>query len=182
MNQQSFALQPFTSTSPLTNCEIVGSITRYNQTLTISYELHCQLTELVIPTLTREPMRKDGLWQETCFEFFVRVKDAPQYWEFNLSPAADWNVYRFAAYRQGMEEEKAFTSLPFSIEQQSNMLRLTLEVDLAELVSANQILEVAISAVVKSKEGEVSYWALVHPGSKPDFHHRDSFILIARHD
>ncbi|NEQ70965.1 MAG: DOMON-like domain-containing protein [Symploca sp. SIO2D2] len=177
MNQQNFSLQPFASTSPLTNCEIVGSITRYHQTLTISYELHCQLTELVIPTSVSKPTRKDGLWQETCFEFFVGVKDSPQYWEFNLSPAADWNVYRFAAYRQGMEEEQTFTSLPFSVEQQSNMLRLTLKVDLAQFVSANQILEVAISAVVKPKEGEVSYWALAHPDSKPDFHHRDGFIL-----
>jgi len=177
MNEQSFSLQPFTSTSPLTNCEIVGNITRYHQNLTISYELHSQLTELVIPTAASKPARKHGLWQETCFEYFIGVKDSPQYWEFNLSPAADWNVYRFAAYRQGMEEEQAFTSLPFSVEQQSDMLRLTLEVDLAQFVSANQILEVAISAVVKPKEGEVSYWALAHPGSKPDFHHRDSFIL-----
>ncbi|NEP56320.1 MAG: DOMON-like domain-containing protein [Symploca sp. SIO2G7] len=177
MNQQSFSLQPFASTSPLTNCQIVGSINRYNHTLAISYELHCQLAELVIPTSASKPARKDGLWQETCFEFFIGVKDSPRYWEFNLSPAADWNVYRFAAYRQGMEEEKAFTSLPFNVEKQSNILRLSLEVDLTQFFSTNQVMEVAISAVVKPKEGEVSYWALVHPDSKPDFHQRDSFII-----
>ncbi|NET58339.1 MAG: DOMON-like domain-containing protein [Symploca sp. SIO2E6] len=179
MNQQNFSLQPFASSSTLTNCKIIGHLTRYHHTLAISYELHYPLTELIIPHSATEPTRKDGLWQETCFEFFFGVKDSPQYWEFNLSPAGDWNVYRFAAYRQGMEEEEVFTSLPFTVEKQSNLLQLSLEVDLAQLISANQVLEVAISTVVKSQAGEVSYWGLVHPTSQPDFHHRDSFILVA---
>ncbi|NEP10411.1 MAG: DOMON-like domain-containing protein [Symploca sp. SIO2C1] len=177
MKDQSFSLQPFDSNSPLTNCAIVGNITRYNHTLAISYELRCQLAELAIPTSASEPTRKDELWKTTCFEFFFGIKDSPQYWEFNLSPTEDWNVYRFAAYRQGMQEEMAFSSLPFKIQKQPDLLLLTLEVNLEQLISANQALEVAISAVVKPREGKVSYWALVHPGSQADFHQRDSFIL-----
>ena len=61
------------------------------------------------------PARRDRLWEETCFEFFLAVKNSPRYWEFNLSPAGHWNVYRFADYRQGMQEEPAFASLPFSV-------------------------------------------------------------------
>lgn len=34
-----------------------------------------------------------------------------------------------------------------------------------------------LSAVIKDRLGGVSYWALAHPGGKPDFHHADSFIL-----
>ncbi len=177
MKEQNFSLQPFTPSSSLTNCAIVGNITRYNHTLAISYQLRCQLAKLRIPTSGSEPTRKDELWQETCFEFFLGVKDSPQYWEFNLSPTEDWNVYRFATYRQGMQEEMAFSSLPFKIQKQADLLLLTLEVDLEQLISANQALEVAISAVVKPREDEVSYWALVHPGSQADFHRRDSFLL-----
>jgi len=177
MNDQSFSLLPFAPSSSLTNCEIVGNITRYNHTLAIFYELRCQLEKLVIPTSASEPARQDLLWKETCFEFFLGVKDSPEYWEFNLSPTENWNVYRFATYRQGMQEEKAFTSLPFSVQKQSDLLLLALELDLDRLVSANQLLEVAISAVVKPTEGDLSYWALVHPSSQADFHRRDSFIL-----
>ncbi len=34
-----------------------------------------------------------------------------------------------------------------------------------------------VSAVVETKEGSLSYWALAHPPGKPDFHHPDSFAL-----
>ena len=35
----------------------------------------------------------------------------------------------------------------------------------------------ALSTVVKRKDGRISYWALRHPSDKPDFHHPDSFVL-----
>jgi hypothetical protein len=34
-----------------------------------------------------------------------------------------------------------------------------------------------LSAVVEEADGNKSYWALNHPSDKPDFHHRDSFVL-----
>lgn len=37
--------------------------------------------------------------------------------------------------------------------------------------------EIAISAVIEEADGAKSYWALVHPSDKPDFHHPDSFVL-----
>ena len=36
---------------------------------------------------------------------------------------------------------------------------------------------VGLTAVVEDVEGRISYWALAHPGEKPDFHHPDSFVL-----
>jgi hypothetical protein len=38
-------------------------------------------------------------------------------------------------------------------------------------------LEVGVSAVLQSSSGELSYWAVAHPGSEPDFHHREGFCL-----
>jgi hypothetical protein len=35
----------------------------------------------------------------------------------------------------------------------------------------------AVSAVIKTRRGEVTLWALTHPGPEADFHHRDSFII-----
>lgn len=34
-----------------------------------------------------------------------------------------------------------------------------------------------LSAVIEGVDGAISYWALVHPSDKPDFHHPDSFVL-----
>jgi hypothetical protein len=71
----------------------------------------------------------------------------------------------------------AFTSLPFSVHNQSNSLSLALKLDLDKIVQADQVLEAAISIVIKLKDGEVTYWALTHCGSQADFHRRDSFIV-----
>ena len=81
------------------------------------------------------------------------------------------------AYRQGMEEETAFRSLPFSVRSQPDSLLLALEVDLAKIVQADQALKVAIAAAIKLAAGELIYWALTHPGSQADFHRRDGFLV-----
>lgn len=177
MNAKSFCLQPFPSAGAASDLEITGSIARHSGTLAIRYSVHGFPAEAMVPAPAETPVRKHGLWQETCFEFFVAVKNAPHYWEFNLSPVGHWNVYRFAGYRQGMEEELAFTALPFDFWNQPGAFGLTLECSLDRIIPVEQPLEVAISTVIKSSDGEVTCWALIHPGPQPDFHRRDSFIL-----
>lgn len=179
-----FCLQPFSTSksqqataSFLPNLKITGNIARCADTLALSYELLDPLAKVMLPPLADKPARKNELWQETCFEFFLGIKNFEQYWEFNLSPAGHWNIYHFDAYRQGMQEEIAFTSLPFSIQNQSDALLLALKIDLAKLVQADQTLVVAISTVIKHRNNEVTYWALTHPGPQADFHRRDSFIV-----
>ena len=131
----------------------------------------------MVPAPAEMPVRKYGLWEETCFEFFLAVKHAAHYWEFNLSPAGHWNVYRFADYRQGMREELAFTALAVGLRHQPDALGLTVECSLDRIIPADQPLDAAICAILKHRDGEPTYWALIHPGPQPDFHRRDSFIL-----
>lgn len=177
MTSRNFSLQPFPAgaASPVT--QITGQMTRRGAALSLDYTLRGRLAAVLLPAKAAIPARRHRLWEETCFEFFLAVKEAPSYWEFNLSPAGFWNVYHFEAYRQGLAEATAFSSLPFEVRRRRDSLRLALEVDLAGMVQAEQTLEVAIAAVIKTVDGRVSYWALTHPGSRPDFHRRDSFIL-----
>jgi hypothetical protein len=114
---------------------------------------------------------------QTKFEFFLALHECDRYWEFNLSPSGDWNIYRFDAYRQGMQTEMAFTSLPFQVLPKSDELLLSLDLDLGAIIQPEQVLKVAVSAVIKRKDGELIYWALTHPGPQADFHRRDSFII-----
>ena len=169
MNGRSFSLQPFSPIGPPLTIKITGHIIRRPRQLAIRYDLHGPLASLMIPAPAAVPARRHGLWQETCFEFFLGVKDSPRYWEFNLSPAGPWNVYRFAGYRRGMAEETAFTSLPFSVRRRSNLLQITLELEVERIVAADQPLEVGIAAVIKLAGGGLTYWALLHPGPEADF-------------
>jgi hypothetical protein len=177
MNGPDFALQPFFPSLPHRTVKITGHLARRAALLAIRYDLNGPLAELVIPGLAGLPSRKHRLWEETCFELFLGVKDSPQYWEFNLSPAGDWNVYRFDGYRQGMTEETAFTSLPLSIRHRPDSLAIALELEIVRIVGADQPLAVALAAVIKSRDHGLTYWALAHPGPRPDFHRRDSFLL-----
>ncbi|MEH1875319.1 DOMON-like domain-containing protein [Nostoc sp.] len=177
MNNQTFSLQPFLSTKSLPNLKIAGNIARNGNQLAIRYMLEDDLKEIAIVPLSNTPSRKHELWQDTCFEFFLGVKDSARYWEFNLSPAGHWNVYRFDGYRQGMQEETAFENLSFNVQNQADSLALALNVDLDKIISVKQAIEVAITTVIKDRDGEVTYWALTHKGAETDFHLRDSFIV-----
>jgi len=171
------ALQPFRGSTPPPGLELMATVSRQVNVLAIQYSLVGNLSELAIPAPARVPCRKNNLWEDTCFEFFLAAKHSPHYWEFNLSPSGHWNVYRFAAYRQGMQEEPAFTSLFPAVLRQPDSLSVNLEADLGQITKADQAIEVGISAVLEGRDGQLTYWALTHCGPQADFHLRDSFIV-----
>ena len=177
MTSRSFTLQPFPGTGPRFPLQITGVIARQGTSLTLRYTLRGNLAAVALPGPAARPARRHGLWAETCLEFFLAPENSPRYWEFNLSPAGPWNAYTFQGYRQGMQEESAFAALPFTVQQDPTSLALAVEVDLAGLIPAAQLLEAAISADFKDQDGETTYWALTHPGPQPDFHRREAFLI-----
>ncbi|UCH80328.1 MAG: DOMON-like domain-containing protein [Nitrospiraceae bacterium] len=177
MNDRPFLLRPFPASAALPDLTISTNITRRFNTLSVRYHLTGPLDELVIPGLSDRPARRNNLWEETCLELFLGPDNADHYWEFNLSPAGHWNIYHFRSYRKGMREEPAFTSLPFIVRRQQDMFRLSLEVGLDKIIPADQTVDIGVSALIRSIEGELTCWALVHTGTEADFHRRDSFII-----
>ena len=175
MKRQDFSLKPFIGDGPLPSLTITGNITRHSHHLAIRYELRGDLAELMIPAAAERPARRHGLWEATCFEFFLGVKGEARYWEFNLSPGGDWNVYGFTGYRQGMAEERAFTSLPVRVRRRRDSLQVAAEAAVGLIVAADRAIEVGIAAVMQSAGGGLTYWALSHPGPEADFHRRESF-------
>jgi len=177
MKARRFDLLPFPSAGVRSEMKIEGSVTRCSNTLSIRYGVFGPMADIIISEPVALPDRKHGLWEETCFEFFVALRNTPRYWEFNLSPTGHWNVYRFADYRQGMQEEAALTTLPFKLRCQPETMTLAVDCCLDAIIPAKGPLEVAVSAVLMHHDSDRSYWALVHPGPQPDFHRRDSFVI-----
>jgi hypothetical protein len=171
-----FKLVPF-ATQDLLPIEISGRIDRQGELLSIEYRLQGQLDETIVPIHTNTPSRKFELWSATCFEFFLGVPGSANYWEFNLSPSGDWNVFGLDDYRQGLRNEVSFTSLPVTIDRSSNSLVLKAKIDLSKIFSIPQDLELSVTTVIESSQHEMSYWALTHTGIEADFHRRDSFVL-----
>ncbi|RMF26474.1 MAG: hypothetical protein D6756_03650, partial [Cyanobacteria bacterium J083] len=109
-NQQFFELKPFKKDNHPKNLAIKGNISRSANFLTILYSFSGELDEVLIPQLNINPCRQDQLWQTTCCEFFLGLENSSQYWEFNLSPRADWNIYRFTDYRQTRQLKTKITT------------------------------------------------------------------------
>ncbi|MEB3219472.1 MAG: DOMON-like domain-containing protein [Nostocales cyanobacterium 94392] len=175
MRNHTFSLQPFEP--PKTDLQITGEIIRLNHTLTLNYALIGDLEQIEIPSVVDIPTRQDGLWETTCFEFFLGKYKSTHYWEFNLSPSGDWNVYRFERYREVMELENRVHSLPFYILRDYNALFMSLEFNMHCLTTIDKNFDVSITAVIKEKSGHTTYWALKHCGKQADFHLRDSFLF-----
>ena len=175
IKKNSFNLVNFDSENvPL--IKIDGAISRLDEQLNIKYVLN-NSAKIIIPQVNKTPLRRYDLWERTCFEFFLKIKDTTKYWEFNLSPSGNWNVFRFSGYRSNIAEENAFKALPFNVFRNTESLIVEANINLNQIVSADRKLEVAISTVVEDKERKLSYWALTHPRNKADFHHPNSFTI-----
>ena len=174
-----FKLVPFPS-SILPAITITGKIARTDNQLSIHYEAGGELEDIALPAPSDSVSRKHDLWKTTCFEFFLAVQGQPQYWEFNMSPSGNWNVYFMDVYRQvNMREETAFTQLPFEFSVAKNSMYLNLSVNVTPIVKPDHDLEIGIAAIIQTKAGDESYWALAHPGPQADFHLREGFTLKA---
>jgi hypothetical protein len=122
--------------------------------------------------------RRDGLWQHTCFEVFLRPGGSDSYHEFNFAPSGDWAAYRFS----GRRRDQTATELPAPrIECRRMPDGCTLSAQFAiaalpELARATS-LDAGLTAVIETTDGARSYWALAHGGDKPDFHDPATFTL-----
>lgn len=177
MKPQNFSLQPFPGEEIGLDLQIHGTIGRRGNIVSLACELLGTLSGLSIPAPARLPGRRACLWEETCLELFLGEYGSKRYWEFNLSPAGHWNVYRFTSYRKEMREETEFSSLPLSIRTGPGTLRLSLDLNMETILPPGMAIEVGVSAVLRTVEGRSSHWALTHPGPRPDFHRRDGFPL-----
>ena len=174
---QTFKLIPY-PTDNLPKINITGRIIRPENKLILRYEVNGGIDQILLSAKSSFPSRTDDLWKATCFEFFIAIPNQPEYWEFNMSPSGDWNVYKMDAYRRvGFREETAFTQLPFVLKETGDQLSIDISVDLRPILQPQQKVQVGITAIIQTMDGKETYWALAHPGTQADFHLRDSFIL-----
>lgn len=154
----------------------------------LRFRLKGALQQLVLPSPSSEPQRRDGLWQSSCFEAFLGIAGHTPYWEINLCPSGHWNVYALSAYRHDLTWEPSVLQLPLAqrrLQQLGAGDRLELDAalslpSLAKALEADPTaaLEVSMTAVLEHRQQGCSYWAWKHCGTEADFHRRDSFLPL----
>ena len=152
---------------------------RADGALVIGYRLWGDMARLLIPT-AQAAARTDLLWEHTCFEAFVGRADDPAYREFNFSPSVQWAAYAFSDYRDPDDSVAPISAPQITTRVFAGRLELDVSIAPDALPDGTGKLIVGLSAVVEAADtvdGSHSYWALHHPSRRPDFHHRDAFIL-----
>jgi hypothetical protein len=76
-----------------------------------------------------------------------------------------------------MQEETAIESLHSRVQTRPDSLLVSLGIDMAKVLEAEQPVELGFAAVIKHKDGKVTHWATDHRGPQPDFHRRDGFTV-----
>lgn len=169
-------LVPHPDSNPGRVIRIEAGITLGPKLLRLSYRLEGEIGALRVPADTG-PRRGAKLWEHTCFEAFLRQKGKAAYYELNFSPSRQWDAMLFPAYRDGspVAGEPVTQVL---IQRDAHTLRLDALVMLDRLPEPpGRPLQLGLSAVIESREGGLSFWALKHAPGRADFHHADAFAL-----
>lgn len=182
--RQAFSLLPFEAgTAALAGIGIEGWLERQGEVFTLEFQLTCGAAQgedsILWPAAGDQPRRRDGLWEHTCLEWFLALPLQDPYWEFNLCPNGDWNVYALDGYRRGLRPDPLYSALPVVRSGSGRCSRFRARASLPVALASAQPpgLELAVTAVLEQRSGAISYWALHHGGTEADFHRRDGFRL-----
>lgn len=174
---QTFKLLPYPADNT-PKIDIAGEVIRSGNKFFLRYGITGNVDQILLPAKSASPSRREDLWKATCFEFFAAISNQPEYWEFNMSPSGDWNVYKMDAYRRvGFREETAFKQLPFVFRNTSGRLSLDITVDLSPILVSQQQVQIGITTIIQTIDGKETHWALSHPGAQADFHLKESFSI-----
>lgn len=155
-----------------TEQKVTGQITRASSALlTLKFEVSVDCRELTwaVDSADQGFQRRDGLWQATCFELFLKspVNSEKKYIEFNLTLKA-WQCYAFLDYRKRDSNPKV--QEPKLVHFAENVLEWQLDLNGLGIEEAKNI-EVYPTAILQEQvSGVKSYWAMAHTEKQPDFH------------
>jgi hypothetical protein len=148
---------------------IAAGVERTRAGLQASYVWTGDLGRVRVPE-PRTARFTDGLWRHSCCELFLARQDERGYREYNFSHSGEWAAYTFAGYREGQTPLAGTPRIEVSAQPHALRLQALVEAPAGALL-------IGLSAVVEADDGTLSYWALVHPPGRPDFHHRASLAL-----
>lgn len=165
---------------PATPCSaaraVLARVSRGSRILELRYVIEGDIARLRLPP-SAVPRIAEGLWRHTCCELFVACEGEPGYREYNFSPSGEWAAYAFSRYRETVPLLRQPQNPGIVLRRQAQRLELDARVPFEHPGK----ISVGLAAVLEEEGGEgpgrLSYWALRHPGGKPDFHHREAFAL-----
>ncbi len=173
-----FTLIPFdTSSSPNINLE--AEINQNDESLFISFRINKGVELIDLGSTSPNKKRIQKLWEKTCFEFFIKNQNG-EYLEFNFSPSFEWNCFSFKTLRGPLVEwelmQTPATDILLSLDNFFLVTELKKIFFPKGFFEADSQCEISLTSVIKDRQGSISYWALAHKESRPNFHDYKTFV------
>ncbi len=142
----------------------------------LSYEVFGDLDQLDLPP-EQASRRGRELWLGTCFELFI-ARASHGYRELNMAPSGAWAGFDFDGYRS---QPRPLEPSPLaSLKSFRSPERYRADIVLSDDAVPDMAAHVGPAVVLKDSLGQLSYWAMMHPPGKPDFHHPDLMRIAVR--
>ena len=172
-----YSLKPFIP--PPSPISMGVGLIKLEEAIEISFCLKGAVDSLKLPHPLENPERREGLFHHTCLEIFIR-RGSDQYLEFNFSFTGEWCVFYFDGYRKKSMNPITLDSTLFELRHISHSaseasLKVTIPLKKIDFIGTGEG-TLGLSAVLEHPFNILSYWALVHTSTKPDFHLAGSFI------
>lgn len=171
------SLKPFAS--PPTPFSVSVDWEKQENQLIANFSLSGDIKSLNLATPKENPKRIDGLYRTTCLEIFLKCRK--RYLEWNFAFSGDWCVFLFDDYRKKSLLDISLDSHLFSITHISHSpteatLKVSIPLELLTFLGSSPF-QLGLSAVIEHPGGILSYWALEHKDTRPNFHLAESFTI-----
>lgn len=172
----SYELTPF---KRFDDVSIIAAIEQQGSLLNLGFWIKDPNHLIKWPTIQQPASKADFLWQQTCFEVFIGIRNQDEYLEINLSPAQLWQCYGFEEYRypESIPPQKNDGAEVIELKRTHYGLNATVNIGrflAANKASINQIF-IGISAVLNTTQGE-QFYALQHTSPQADFHNKRDWL------
>lgn len=173
----SFELSAFQPTRDLSIVAAVESPA--NGIIQLGFWLNDPMQQIIWGDTVAGHPRRDYLWEQTCFELFIGIKDIDDYIEVNLSPSGAWQSYHFEEYRYPETTPPPINSKIELVELKRTGFGLTAAIDINLFLHHHKIamkdLFVGISAVIQTT-AKTHYFAMQHSSPEADFHNKRDWL------
>ncbi|MCH4248254.1 MAG: DOMON-like domain-containing protein [Acinetobacter populi] len=123
--------------------------------------------------------RRDYLWEKTCFELFIGVKDQDIYREINLSSSNAWQAYQFEEYRYPESMPPHTANDIELVDLQRTKFGMTATLDINPFLYQQQLksrdIYLGLSAVILTAKQQ-HLFAMQHSGRQADFHNKRDWL------
>ncbi|MGB0452540.1 MAG: hypothetical protein ACPGJV_02415 [Bacteriovoracaceae bacterium] len=156
---------------------IIVELKKKDQEVVLNYKLDKNPELKITENHSTQLKRRIGLWESTCFEFFLRDPETGHYLEFNFSTTGLWNCFYFKEKGQDLEEYFKLNLKTHRRITSSKSLEFTFSFstnDFPEKINLQQWL--VNPTVILESSKEKAFYASIHPKEGPDFHNEANFL------